>query len=242
VVTTTVSNAGVVPVFTVRARLAAPAGWRVRATSRRETPLLLGRDRTFTTAWAVTPPAGTPPGRYELPAEVTYRTVPGGAVTAPTAAYVVVPPPAPPAGTAFLSGLPWLQASNGWGPVEIDRSNGEQGAGDGNPITINGTVYARGLGVHAASSVAYFVGGRCSAVTASVGVDDEEGADGTVSFQIWADGRSVADSGVLTNAMAAAPISADVTGASAVTLVVTDGGDGVTSDHGDWADLQITCQ
>jgi alpha-galactosidase len=36
-------------------------------------------------------------------------------------------------------------------------------------------------------------------------------------------------------------LTADVTGAQVVTLTVTDGGDGTTSDHADWADAQITC-
>jgi alpha-galactosidase len=161
-------------------------------------------------------------------------------MTGQAAAAVVVPPPAP-SGTRYLSDLPWLQATNGWGPVELDTSNGERPAGDGHPITIEGTVYAKGIGVHAPSSIAYFTGGRCTAVTAMVGMDDEEGAVGSATFQIWADGRQIADSGVLTNAMAAAPLTADVTGAQVVTLTVTDGGDGTTSDHADWADAQITC-
>lgn len=34
--------------------------------------------------------------------------------------------------------IPFLSASNGWGPVERDTSNGEQQPGDGHPITLNG--------------------------------------------------------------------------------------------------------
>ena len=37
------------------------------------------------------------------------------------------PPPPPPTGTEYLSDLPWTSATNGWGPVERDRSNGETG-------------------------------------------------------------------------------------------------------------------
>ena len=38
----------------------------------------------------------------------------------------------------------WLASSNGWGPVERNLSNGEQAAGDGRTLTINGTTYAQG--------------------------------------------------------------------------------------------------
>ena len=59
-----------------------------------------------------------------------------------------VPPP-PPAGTDAVSDLPFLSATNGWGPVERDTSIGEQAAGDGHPITIDGVTYAKGLGTNA---------------------------------------------------------------------------------------------
>ena len=156
----------------------------------------------------------------------------------PLTASVVAPPPS---GTSELGDLPWLSATNGYGPVERNTSNGESAAGDGHPLTIGGVVYAKGLGVHAQSAVEYYVGRACTTVTADVGVDDEKGANGTVAFEIWADGTEVASTGVLTNAMPAQSLSADVTGAQVVRLVVTDGGDGIDSDHADWADARLSC-
>jgi hypothetical protein len=93
--------------------------------------------------------------------------------------------------------------------------------------------------VHALSTVEYYLGARCASPAAQVGVDDEKGANGTVAFEVWADGRRVAATGVLTNADPAQTLSADVTGADTVQLVVTDSGDGVDSDHADWADAQL---
>lgn len=95
--------------------------------------------------------------------------------------------------------------------------------------------------MHADSVVEFYTGEACSAVTAQVGVDDETGTRGTVTFEVWADGTKVASTGVLASAMPAQPLSADVSGAQVVRLVVTDGGDGTDSDHADWADLRITC-
>ena len=80
-------------------------------------------------------------------------------------------------------------------------SNGEQGARDGLPITLNGVVYAKGLGAHAASDIRYTMN-ACSLFTAKVGVDDEVGALGSVVFQVFTDGTKVYDSGTLTPARA----------------------------------------
>ncbi|MEU1495776.1 NPCBM/NEW2 domain-containing protein [Streptomyces sp. NPDC005776] len=237
--TTTVTDLGRTPALKVSAALTGPSGWRITADSATTAPALPAGGR-LTTRWRVTAPAGTATGTYDLTLTTRYRSPTGRWVgsTAPFQAHVVV---APPADGGYLSDLPQLTASNGYGPVEKDTSNGESAAGDGRPLTIGGEVYAKGLGVHAASAVEYYTGGACDTVTARVGVDDEKGAKGSVAFEIWSDGTKAASTGVLTNAMPAQSVSADVSGAQVVRLVVTDGGDGVDSDHADWADLRITC-
>ncbi|MFC5099379.1 NPCBM/NEW2 domain-containing protein [Kibdelosporangium philippinense] len=98
--------------------------------------------------------------------------------------------------------------------------------------------YAKGLGTHAPGVVEYYVAGRCTGFTADVGLDDEKGNNGNATFEVWADGRKVADSGALTNLMPAKPLSADITGATLVRLISTDAGDGNNSDHTDWADAR----
>jgi len=240
-VTTTATNAGRVPAQEVWAELSAPEGWDVRATSPTTAPTL-GTGESLSTAWDVAVPAGVSPGTYTLTAEVTYRWPSGAGTETVTSETEVLVPVPPPGGTSYLSDVTWLSAENGWGPVERDRSNGEQGAGDGGPLTIGGVQYEKGLGVHAQSAIEYYLGGTCSAVSADVGVDDEEGSAGSVTFEIWADGVKVADSGVVTNAMPAVPLQADVTDATFLGLVVTDGGDGINNDHADWADAQLTCE
>ncbi|MFF0290558.1 NPCBM/NEW2 domain-containing protein [Streptomyces sp. NPDC005262] len=237
--TTTVTDLGRTPAERVSAALTGPSGWKIKALSPTGSATV-PTGTALTTRWQVTPPAGTATGTYDLTLSAQYRSPVGTRVrsSVPFQAHVVV---APPAGSSYLSDLPQLSASNGWGPVEKDTSNGESNAGDGNPLTVGGTVFAKGLGVHAQSAVEFYAAGACSVVTAQVGVDDEKGAKGTVAFEIWADGTKVASTGVLTNAMAAQPITADVSGAQVVRLVVTDGGDGVDSDHADWADLRMGC-
>jgi len=237
--TSTVTDLGRTPATRVAVTLSGPEGWTVKATSPTTTGVL-PTGRSLRTSWQVTAPDGTATGSYDLTLKATYRSPTGVRAESvlPLKASVVV---APPSGVSSLGDLPWLSTTNGWGPVERNTSNGERAAGDGHPITLGGVVYAKGLGVHAESAVEYYTGKACETVTADVGVDDEKGAKGTVAFEVWADGTKVASTGVLTNVMPAQPITADVTGAQVVRLVVTDGGDGIDSDHADWANARLSC-
>ena len=238
-VTSEVTNAGRTSAQRVSVTLDAPKGWAARATSASTVKSLRTR-ASLATSWKVTAPADAKPGPYDVTLKATYRSPRGARAerVLPLTAQVAV---APPSGTSSLGDQPWLSATNGWGPVERDTSNGEQEAGDGNPLTIGGTMYEKGLGVHAESAVEYYTGAACEKVTAQVGVDDEKSTKGSVAFEIWADGKKAASTGVLTHAMPAQPLSADVRGARVVRLVATDGGDGVDSDHGDWADATLSC-
>ncbi|WP_329462529.1 beta-galactosidase [Streptomyces sp. NBC_01431] len=191
--------------------------------------------RTVTRTWKVTAAGGSGPWSAVLSATAGYR---GG--TASAAAGVASPPPAPGAGSHALSDLDFT-ATNGWGPVERDTSNGEDAAGDGRPMSIAGVPYAKGLGVHADGDVTVFLGGACSRFTASVGVDDETGGGGSVAFSVLADGKAVATTPVLHGKQSAIALDADVRGAQVLELVVSDGGDGNGLDHADWADARLTC-
>jgi hypothetical protein len=142
---------------------------------------------------------------------------------------------------SYLSDRAWNSATNAWGPVERDQSNGEQAADDGRPITLNGVVYPRGLGVHAGSELRYSLGGACTSFQAAVGVDDKVGTGGSVVFQVWADAAKVSESAALTGASATAQVNVSVAGASELRLVVTDGGNGNGGDHADWADAHLIC-
>nr|BFE74671.1 hypothetical protein GCM10020092_079720 [Actinoplanes digitatis] len=122
-------------------------------------------------------------------------------------------PGAAAAGWEWLSDRPYVQQANGWGPVEKDRSNGEQGATDGRTLTIAGVTYARGLGVHAVSNVLVELGGDCTRFRSDVGVDDE--ASGSVGFEVWVDGVRKAQSTILTGVGGAERMDVDLTGGRA---------------------------
>ena len=148
--------------------------------------------------------------------------------------------PLPP-GTTELSALTPLSASNGWGPIERNASNGGAAKGDGRPLAIAGTSYRSGLGVHARSRVAFLLGRRCSRLDVDVGVDDEVGSRGSVQFHVLADGRVVARTGVLTGRSSVRHLVANLKGAKHLTLVVKAAGKGVRHDHADWARATIRC-
>lgn len=141
----------------------------------------------------------------------------------------------------YLSDLGWSYAENAYGPAERDRSNGEDAAGDGRPITIGGVSYGKGIGVHAPSDMRFDLGGRCSAFAADIGMDDEVGEHGAVVFQVWADGRLIFDSGGVTGAMGPLPVYLEIAGASELRLVVVPM---ETSDyaHADWGDARVACR
>ena len=125
--------------------------------------------------------------------------------------------------------------------MERDHSNGEDAAGDGGPITLDGVQYTKGLGAHAPSSVSVRLGGNCTSFTSKLGIDDEMEDRGKVTFKVLTDGVAKYTSDQLTGTSPTATTSVDVTDAQTLTLQVTDGGDGNTSDHADWADAKLTC-
>lgn len=112
---------------------------------------------------------------------------------------------------------------------------------DGRPITIGGQVYEKGLGVHAESIVEVYLGGNCDRFTADVGVDDEVGNNGSVVFEVYADGERRFASPTLRGPDAPMPVSVDVAGARMLRLRVHDAGNGNGFDHADWAAAALQC-
>jgi glucose/arabinose dehydrogenase len=131
--------------------------------------------------------------------------------------------------------------ANGWGPYEVDRSNGEQGAADGRQISIGGVLYQRGLGVHAPSDLRFNLNRTCSgSFIADLGVDDEVGDNGSVVFQVWRDGVLAYTSPTLTGSSLRTTAIVPVANTAELRLVVTDAGNGVGYDHADWGGARVT--
>ena len=112
---------------------------------------------------------------------------------------------------------------------------------DASPLTLNGVVYDHGIGTHANSRFLIDLKGVTTQFTATVGVDDEKKISAaSLTFAVYVDGKKKFETPVLRGGDKPVPISLNVTGAKRLTLVVTDGGDGINSDHADWADARLT--
>ncbi|PYE55759.1 NPCBM/NEW2 domain-containing protein [Deinococcus yavapaiensis] len=142
-------------------------------------------------------------------------------------------------GNSDLSAEPFVTATNGWGPVERDKSNGEWAAGDGRVLTIGGQTFAKGIGTHAGSTVTFNLGAKCTTFTGGVGIDDEVGSLGSAVFQIYGNGVKLYDSGVVRGTDLVKTFSVNVSGVNELKLVVTDAGDGVNYDHADWVNTVL---
>jgi len=137
--------------------------------------------------------------------------------------------------TTPLTELEPLSAHQDWGQLASDQSVW------GKPMQIANRKFATGLGTHANSELVYDLSGGFERFEAWVGVDAAVVGypGGSVVFKVVADGRELFNSGVMRMDTPAKRVSVPVTGATELKLIATDAGDGVTSDHADWAEAVL---
>ena len=135
------------------------------------------------------------------------------------------------AGTVRLADLEIEQMSTGWGQAQRGKSI------VGEPLKIAGRPFTVGVGSHAPSYFSVNLAGKAKSFSAMVGVDDDNGKNGkgSLRFSVYADGRVVADSGVMKSGDKARALRADLTGARTAMLFIDDLGND-QFDHGDWCD------
>lgn len=131
-----------------------------------------------------------------------------------------------------------------FGPPSMPFGSPQRAAAvGGRPLTIAGVRYAHGVGTHAVSTLTLDLRGLASRFVARVGVDDEPKTHaGSVEFRVVGDGRLLWSSGIVAGADSARPVEVDLTGVETLELVAADAGDGMDSDHADWADARILSQ
>jgi len=138
-------------------------------------------------------------------------------------------------------------ATNSWGPFEINTSNGGRAPRDGRPLSLSGTVFASGIGMHANAELTYSTPqtpGLTCRFTALAGVDDEvrPDGDGDVVVQVIAGGVKLFESPVL-HASATAPQAIDVTFQTpqVLSIRVNRVGDYNYFDHADLVNPKLSC-
>lgn len=243
-VTATVAHLGSGAVRGATLDLDLPAGWSAVGTSERQVGRLAAGQRQRVT-WTLRAP--TTSGSSALTA-----TTRDGTGEPLAQAELDIEVAEAPVGATRVSALPFLAESNTHGPVERDRTNGGPAAADRGPIEMNGKTYEHGLGMLAPGSATVYTGGRCSALTAEAGLDDNipqgsqrrplPGDDtGDVVFVVLADDQEVYRSGEVRQGDQPVSVSADISAADTVRLVVEDA-DGTSSwDYADWGDATLAC-
>ncbi len=135
--------------------------------------------------------------------------------------------------TVWLDSLDLSKMRQGYGKPQINRSIREQS------LRIGGRTFERGVGTHAASAFWVDLAGGTDRFQAFVGVDDAANGPATLSFQVYADGRKVFDSGVMRPGDAAKAVDVDLRQVDRLFLRVQDGGDGIGFDHANWAEAKF---
>ncbi len=136
--------------------------------------------------------------------------------------------------SVWLDTLGVEQVRQDWGRAHANRS------AQGNPIAIGGRRFERGVGTHANSRWEIDLEGEGRRFSAWVGADDElPGHPGSVQFRVLGDAKLLWQSAVKRIGDAPDRVEVDVSGVQTLTLVVTDAGDGIDSDHADWADALV---
>ncbi len=136
--------------------------------------------------------------------------------------------------TTYLSDLTWTSATVGWGTIQKNLSI------KGNPITLRGTTYTKGIGTHADSTIIYNLAGKYTTFLSDIGIDDEVNGQGSVVFKIIGDGVTLYTSPTITGASAVPHVSVSVAGVQQLSLLVTTTTPGnIDYDHGDWANARL---
>jgi alpha-galactosidase len=140
----------------------------------------------------------------------------------------------PPPHSIWLESLDVGQMTQDYGTPRAGRSV------DNAPLTLKGVVYPHGIGTHANSHFTVDLKRAATRFTAMTGVDDERKGYGSVTFQVWVDGKKAAETGVMHGGDEPRLLSVDLTGARRLSLLVGDAGDGIYDDHADWAGALLT--
>lgn len=157
--------------------------------------------------------------------------------------------------TVDLTEQDYLRGTCGWGEIHINQNL------DGGTLSINGTEYEKGIATHANSIIIYSLPEGAARLTALAGIDNtgsDQGDEPSVEFMVFGydpsyreettasnagsvtisvdPAKQIATSGFVSHESGnnGMELSADITGAEKLYLVVTNGGDGLDYDHADW--------
>jgi hypothetical protein len=239
-VSANVNNMGNTTMKDISVDLEVPEGFQAEKISTGEKEgLVFGEQSTY--SWKVTAPADKTKGNVKIVLSYIYE----GETEVQTKSFVkevtVLPEPED---ELNLGDMEWVSAKDGWKTQPArNKSIG------GNAITIAGETYEKGVGTNSESEITVYLGGKNYRFTAAAGIDDEAIDDYNktgaayqppqVTFELWADGVKVYDSGLVNMERPKVNIDVLIKNCRELLLKVTDGGNTNSYDHGDWADAKF---
>jgi hypothetical protein len=131
-----------------------------------------------------------------------------------------------------------VHSTQGWGELGVDVAAHAANT-EAMPLRIRDTIYKTGLGTHAPGEIMLLLDGQYLSFEAEAGVQWQGDSVGSVVMQAFVDNQKVFDSGVLRETSHPLSVSVDLTGAGELRLVVSDAGDQINGDLGNWANAKL---
>lgn len=126
-------------------------------------------------------------------------------------------------------------SNQGFGELQINRAtNSSKGWKEWSRLAVEYFYYRNGFGTHAYSNQTFDINKKFRRFKADFGIDIEAPTPASVQFQVFGDGKQLFQSKIMGRFDMPEHLDVDVTGVRYLGLVVTDAGDGINSDHGDW--------
>jgi len=118
-----------------------------------------------------------------------------------------------------------IRSSHGWGTPRDGASV------TGAPLRIGSLTFEQGIGTHAPAELVFPAGGKYRWLTFYAGISDEMTENGSVTAQVWLDGKKVHETPVMHVKEEPLYVSLPLNGAKEIRLVGTDAGNGIGADH-----------
>ncbi|MBQ7256330.1 MAG: NPCBM/NEW2 domain-containing protein [Abditibacteriota bacterium] len=133
----------------------------------------------------------------------------------------------------YLSELTPTYAKQGFGVLEIDHNL------DMGPLSCKGVKFKHGLASHAPAEIIYDLEGKYSKFATFIGLCDVYVDLGTVTYDIYVDGKNVFSSGLVRGSDLPRKVEIDVKGAKELKFIIGDGGDSNHADHASFFEARL---
>ena len=166
------------------------------------------------------------------------RCVRGSKLIGPTAcAEIRTSPPVPPKPDVYFDTLEPVSFRTGWQAPGVRAWRNTNCHGQ--PLKVSGTVFPRGVGMHAPGEAVFGLKAEYRRLVCRVGIDDAAAERGSAVVKVFLDNRLLCETPLLAGAAGLWNIDAKLEGGTAnyvVRVVVEDNGDGIDGDNVDLVD------